>query len=209
MNSILFWGQEDNDLEQRLRKAGVRTQLYSTRQLLLHQWHPRLLYDICAYPKAWGVLQQDYFSFNAHKTVRNEKETWGRCYDESERPAWKMMNEPTTTFMEMDCGRDFFCYFLQQWMRDAKEKDELALLWKNPASKTFVRSRATRIARWLQQAYDVFDLPFAIQNRFSFLYSNPLEIRDAVARLMLFNRYHIFDYAWVIDEDTFKLTLVR
>jgi glycosyltransferase involved in cell wall biosynthesis len=204
-----FWGQEDNDLEQRLRKAGVETQLYSTRQLLLHQWHPRLLYDNIAYPKAWGVLQQDYFSFNAHKTIRNEKEEWGRCYDETERPAWKLLNEPGVFFTEMDCGRDFFCYFLQQWMRDAKEKDQLALSWNSLPSKTFDRSRATRFARWLQQAYDFFDLPFSIQNKFSFLYSNPLEIRDAVARLMLANRHYIFDYAWVVSEDTFKLTLVR
>jgi glycosyltransferase involved in cell wall biosynthesis len=204
-----FWGQEDNDLEQRLRRGGTETQFRSSDVLLFHQWHPRVLYDSIAYPDGWGVLQQDYFSFNADKTIRNEREGWGRCYDESERPAWKLMNEPVVVFKEMDCGKDFFCYFLQQWMRDAKEKDQLALSWKSPASQRFDRSRATRIARWLQQAYNVFDLPFSIQNRFSFLYSNPLEIRDAVARLMLFNRHHIFDYAWVIGEDTFKLTLVR
>lgn len=204
-----FWGQEDNDIELRLKEAGLQTQFFDSKILLFHQWHAISRDNELDVPKGWGVMQQDYVNFFKKEMVRNKEVEWGKCFSSADRPAWMKLTEPSTQFTWLDSRVDFLQYYLQDWINRSSGNETIALQWSNASWDSFRKSKLTKLTQYLQNIMDTLKIPVLIGNRYRKLYSNPLEIRDMVARITIFNRTLLKDYAWIITNEYFRVVLIK
>lgn len=204
-----FWGKEDNDIELRLNKAGIKIQFNNDEVLMYHQWHVTSRSSVKDFPESWGVLQNDYFNSKSDIIVRNENIEWGRIFSEDERPSLEIINDPAVKFEIFNGGMAFFIYQLMLSFDNLKPDEILAFEFIDIKSPFHKNSRLGKTIRMIQNFFDVIKMPVSIISQFRSLYTTVFEVRDQVMIFILAHRNHVEDYCIFINENQLKLVLIK
>jgi glycosyltransferase involved in cell wall biosynthesis len=204
-----FWGMEDNDMENRLKKAGIKTKFYGSEVLMYHQWHESSVSSQKDFPEGWAVFQNDYFKLKSDIIQRNENAEWGKLFSDAERPSLKKRNNPSEVFTIFDCSASFFMYKLLKHFNNMKPGETLLWEFKDSNSPTHLNSRLGKGICSIQRFLDLLNLPMEIISKHRHLYSTVYDVRDSVVIFILANKKYIFDYSILINDKKLQLMIFK
>lgn len=204
-----FWGMEDNDMESRLKKAGVKTKFYDSEVLMYHQWHLPSVSSQKDFPEGWAVFQNDYFKAKADIVKRNENAEWGKLYRDAERPSLKKSHASSEEFTKFECSSSFFIYKLTTHFKNMETGESLLWEFNDSNSQTHLDSRLGKGIRTLQRLFDLLNLPVDIISKHRHLYTTVFDVRNAVMIFILANKKNILDYSIFIDDKRLQLIIFK
>lgn len=86
-----FWGAEDTDVHNRIRKIGCEIEFYDKQILMLHQWHKNYrnseseILNISIQLTGIIEINKEHMNYNFNKEIElNDKEGWGKVISEAE-----------------------------------------------------------------------------------------------------------------------------
>jgi glycosyltransferase involved in cell wall biosynthesis len=204
-----FWGLEDNDLEHRLKKAGIKTNFFDEEVLMYHQWHLPGIASEKEFPQAWGVFQNDYFLSRESVVKRNELTGWGKLYSENERPALAYIHHPGAKFNLHTGSAAFFIYDLISQFRRVAPGNMVAFEFNDVKSEIHKNSRLGKTISFFQKKADALKVPMNLVSKFRNLYATVYEVRDEAIIFILSNKEVISDYCFLTEEKKIRLVILK
>ena len=201
-----FWGKEDNDIENRLRLSGVKTEFYDKEIFLFHQWHPLFPASRKQFPAGWHVLLADYFDFYKNVIRRNIQTAWGKLFTAGDRPALKLFADQKIKYIEFNCSKEFISAYIAEKFLIANPDDYVAIKFTDDKSGMHENSRLGKFIKFLNRILKTAGIHSTMVSDFRYLYSTTYDVRDAVIYFVLSHRGMIKDYFLEYDEE--KLTCI-
>ncbi len=97
-----YWGAEDRDLNQRLRRLNVEMEWINDWTVIYHQWHPSVNYHVIgSMPDGFWGRVNTYYHLMLNQTTRNSSD-WGRIHTLEDRPVFAFLDLPSNDLRERD-----------------------------------------------------------------------------------------------------------
>lgn len=188
-----FWGAEDNDIHQRLVRAGIQSIFYKNEILLLHQWHESYRKNekntLTKQLQLRGITklnQQHLIANQKNEVVKVNSEKWGAPISEKEYYELETYNSSISSTNKKEVVDHFLFVELPKF-----EKDILSIQFvEDPFPRTLKYKVKVLLGKTVPKYYSL------------------KEINDMLL-LHIISFYHAFPYSYEIDNDlkiiTFKI----
>jgi len=204
-----FWGQEDNDMESRLKSAGVKTIYFDQDILMFHQWHPLSTSLKQEYPEGWGIFQLNYMDYHKDSIIRNRENEWGKPITAQDRPALQKFNSGNLIFEVIPYGYNFFAFHLASTFMHCKSGEHIALQFVDTLSQVHAHSNLGKMIAGMQWIIKILRMPFEVWSKYRHLYSTVYQVRHQTMLFILSHRPLISDYFFQMDEKNFKIIIFK
>lgn len=179
-----FWGSEDTDVHNRLKKLGFEVEYYKDKIVLLHQWHRnyrnRETKKLNKELQLKGIVEINsiYLLKNSERKERNNTSNeWGRVLSKEE--FYELESIKTK---DLSNEKDLIDYFLYQELPFLNQEIIAFNIKKNPFQNSFKYKLKILLGKKVPQFY------------------NLKEINDKLL-LHIISFYHQFPYTYKISKD--------
>jgi glycosyltransferase involved in cell wall biosynthesis len=204
-----FWGKEDNDIEHRLKMAGIDTLFYEKNVLLYHMYHVPIHQDRETMPAGWLIFQDSYFVFMKNIVIRNEGNEWGRIFKVNERDCIRMINDSNIEYLNITGQNDFFSYVLNRSFINAQKGEFIKLYFKDEVSHEFEKSSLNKMTNRINKYLKKLKFPFRTISVYLENYEDVYNSRDTIVHFLAAHRGLYTDYAYHIEGKELRLILKK
>jgi GT2 family glycosyltransferase len=198
-----IWGQEDNDLKERLDKAGYKTS-YCHEVLMLHQHHPPSSTDKNSVPEGWIQYMKDY-----SENFRSKPHSFRGLNEinvQVSRPAKKLARSSDTNFENIKFRKLFLRQFLLQAVTVSTDKN---LCYSVHPIEMSANSGTVRLVNTSEKIVSAINLPVRIKAAHEDQYISIHEIRSEILFVVKSLEHFIEDYFLETSSSHVKLVIVK
>jgi glycosyltransferase involved in cell wall biosynthesis len=129
-----YWGDEDNDIAQRMIRNGVK-EVIASGLITYHQWHPRTSIEI---PYSLIFHNTSHYHQNIMENLRfvNHKQEWGRLLSSKDRPVYQYVDPENSLVINSKPIRYYNAYDVSgifRWMKEIESFEHA--IWAVPKNR--------------------------------------------------------------------------
>jgi glycosyltransferase involved in cell wall biosynthesis len=203
-----IWGKEDNDIGHRLRVSGIKVS-YIKDIWMYHYYHQPVPLQREVLPDDWFAFLKDYFESMASDISRNVDQNWGKLYPKNSRPAFRSLQDPSTTFRLVDGRSRYFRYVLETAFLSSEAGKELKFLFRDKISENFKSSNLSRYLVFINRIFSWFALPIYLKSVYERNYEDIYDTRNELMFFLISRMNLIDDYAYEIKGHRIKVVFIK
>ena len=207
-----IWGAEDEDLNRRLKKKGLRTKWLDLKSTpVYHQWHPSSgVRTRKGIPKGWQKNLVTYMKKNETLVSRNLSHKWGKVLNEESRKTFRYLR--TDCFNKRLILNDIpvlqSVNLIYKGFQNLSPGQAMLIEYKDLRLEDIKKSRLYKVINKFNEISNNWNWPVLLSSDIYYfgMYETTYDYRDMILYFILNNELEVSDY--YIDHHTEKLIKV-